>query len=161
LKKVRTGIGYDIHRLDEGRRLILGGVEIPHTKGLMGHSDGDVLIHAVIDALLGAMGDKDIGQCFPDTNPAYKNIQSTELLASVAIQLKQRDCEILNIDSIVIAEEPKLGPHIPAMKDILCPMLGLHIKDLGIKAKTREGLGDVGEGRAIAAWAVATIEAPA
>ncbi len=161
MKKVRTGIGYDIHRLDEGRRLILGGVEIPHPKGLMGHSDGDVLIHAVIDALLGAMGDKDIGQCFPDTNPAYKNIQSTELLVSVAIQLKQRDYEILNIDSIVIAEEPKLGPHIPAMKDILCPILGLQIKDLGIKAKTREGLGDVGEGRAIAAWAVATIEAPA
>ncbi len=161
MKKVRTGIGYDIHRLDEGRRLILGGVEIPHPKGLVGHSDGDVLIHAVIDALLGAMGDKDIGQCFPDTNPAYKNIQSTELLVSVAIQLKQRDYEILNIDSIVIAEEPKLGPHIPAMKDILCPILGLQIKDLGIKAKTREGLGDVGEGRAIAAWAVATIEAPA
>jgi len=161
LKKVRTGIGYDIHRLDEGRRLILGGVEIPHPKGLMGHSDGDVLIHAVIDALLGAMGDKDIGQCFPDTNSAYKNIQSTELLVSVAIQLKQRDYEILNIDSIVIAEEPKLGPHIPAMKDILCPILGLQIKDLGIKAKTREGLGDVGEGRAIAAWAVATIEVPA
>lgn len=161
MKKVRTGIGYDIHRLDEGRRLILGGVEIPHPKGLVGHSDGDVLIHAVIDALLGAMGDKDIGQCFPDTNPAYKNIQSTELLVSVAIQLKQRDYEILNIDSIVIAEEPKLGPHIPAMKDILCPILGLQIKDLGIKAKTREGLGDVGEGRAMAAWAVATIEAPA
>ena len=156
-KMVRTGIGYDIHRLDEGRRLVVGGVAIPFSKGLVGHSDGDVLIHAVIDALLGAMGGKDIGQCFPDTNPVYKDIQSTELLVSVAIQLKQRDCEICNIDSIVIAEEPKLAPHIPAMKDILCPILGLPVKDLGIKAKTREGLGDVGEGRAIAAWAVATI----
>ena len=159
MTKVRTGIGYDIHRLDEGRRLILGGVEIPHPKGLMGHSDGDVLIHAVIDALLGAMGDKDIGQCFPDTNPAYKNIQSTELLVSVVIQLKQSDYEIQNIDSIVIAEEPKLGPHIPAMKDILCPILGLSLKDLGIKAKTREGLGDIGKGLAIEAWATVTIAA--
>ena len=156
-KKVRTGIGYDIHRLDEGRRLVVGGVEIPFSRGLVGHSDGDVLIHAVIDALLGAMGEKDIGQCFPDTNPVYKDIQSTELLVSVAIQLKQRDCEICNVDSIVIAEEPKLAPHIPAMKDILCPILGLPVKDLGIKAKTREGLGDVGEGRAMAAWAVATV----
>lgn len=156
-KIVRTGIGYDIHRLDEGHRLVLGGVEISFAKGLVGHSDGDVLIHAVIDALLGAMGEKDIGQCFPDTNPAYKNIRSTELLVSVAIQLKQKDYEICNIDSIVIAEEPKLAPFIPAMKDNLCPILGLPVQDLGIKAKTQEGLGDVGEGRAIAAWAVATI----
>jgi 2-C-methyl-D-erythritol 2,4-cyclodiphosphate synthase len=156
-KLVRTGIGYDIHRLDAGRRLVLGGVEIPFSRGLVGHSDGDVLIHAVIDALLGSMGDKDIGQCFPDTNPAYRNIRSTELLVSVAIQLKARDYEVCNIDSIVVAEEPKLAPFIPAMKDILCPILGLPVKDLGIKAKTREGLGDVGEGRAIAAWAVATI----
>jgi 2-C-methyl-D-erythritol 2,4-cyclodiphosphate synthase len=157
IKKIRTGIGYDIHRLDEGRRLVLGGVEIPFSRGLVGHSDGDVLIHAVIDALLGAMGEKDIGQCFPDTNPAYRDIQSTELLVSVAIQLKQGDYEVCNIDSIVVAEEPKLAPFIPAMKDILCPILGLPVKDLGIKAKTREGLGDVGDGRAIAAWAVATI----
>ena len=156
-QKVRTGIGYDIHRLDVGHRLVLGGIEIPFSRGLVGHSDGDVLVHAVIDALLGAMGDKDIGQCFPDTNPVYRNIQSTELLVSVAIQLKQRDYEVSNIDSIVVAEEPKLAPFIPAMKDILCPILGLPVKDLGIKAKTREGLGDVGEGRAIAAWAVATI----
>ncbi len=155
----RTGIGYDIHRLEEGRRLVLGGVQVPHAKGLLGHSDGDVLIHAVIDALLGAMGEKDIGQCFPDTNPAYKNIPSTELLVSVAIQLKQGDYEVVNVDSIIIAEEPKLNPHIPGMKSILCPILGLSLKDLGIKAKTREGMGDIGQGRAIEAWATATIAA--
>ena len=153
----RTGIGYDIHRLEEGRRLILGGVEVPHPRGLAGHSDGDVLIHAVIDALLGAMGERDIGQCFPDTNPVYKNIQSTELLVSIAIQLKQRDLEVVNIDSIIIAEEPKLNPYIPSMKNILCPILGVSLKDLGIKAKTQEGLGDIGEGRAIAAWATAML----
>ena len=153
----RTGIGYDIHRLEEGRKLILGGVEVPHPRGLAGHSDGDVLIHAVIDALLGAMGEKDIGQCFPDTNPVYKNIHSTELLVSIAIQLKQRDLEVVNIDSIIIAEEPKINPHIPSMKNILCPILGVSLKDLGIKAKTQEGLGDIGEGRAIAAWATAML----
>jgi len=159
LTQYRTGIGYDIHRLEEGRRLVLGGVEVPHTKGLLGHSDGDALIHAVIDALLGAMGEKDIGQCFPDTNPAFKNIQSTELLESVAIQLKQRDYEVVNVDSIIIAEEPKLTPHIPGMKSILCPILGLGLKDLGIKAKTREGMGDIGQGLAIEAWATVTIAA--
>jgi 2-C-methyl-D-erythritol 2,4-cyclodiphosphate synthase len=116
-----------------------------------------VLIHAVIDALLGAMGERDIGQCFPDTNPVYKNIQSTELLVSIAIQLKQRDLEVVNIDSIIIAEEPKLNPYIPSMKNILCPILGVSLKDLGIKAKTQEGLGDIGEGRAIAAWATAML----
>ncbi len=149
----RTGIGYDIHRLAEGRRLILGGVEVPHPKGLAGHSDGDVLIHALVDALLGAMGEKDIGQCFPDTNPVYKNIQSTELLVAIAIQLKQRNLEVVNIDSIIIAQEPKLNAFIPSMKNILCPILGITLKDLGIKAKTQEGLGDIGEGRAVAAWA--------
>ena len=159
MTQYRTGIGYDIHRLEEGRRLVLGGVEVPHTKGLLGHSDGDALIHAVIDALLGAMGEKDIGQCFPDTNPAFKNIQSTELLESVAIQLKQRDYEVVNVDSIIIAEEPKLTPHIPGMKSILCPILGLGLKDLGIKAKTREGMGDIGQGLAIEAWATVTIAA--
>jgi 2-C-methyl-D-erythritol 2,4-cyclodiphosphate synthase len=159
LIKIRTGIGYDSHRLEEGRRLVLGGTEIPFAKGLVGHSDGDVLIHAVIDALLGAMGEKDIGQCFPDTNPVFKNIRSTELLVSVAILLKQRNYEIQNLDSIIIAEEPKLNPYIPSMKGILCPILGLRPQDFSIKAKTQEGLGDIGSGRAMAAWAVATLEA--
>ena len=155
----RTGIGYDIHRLEEGSKLVLGGVDIPYAKGLVGHSDGDVLVHAIIDALLGAMGEKDIGQCFPNTDPVYRNIRSTELLVSVAIQLKQRDYEVVNIDSIIVAEEPMLNPHIPEMKHLLCPILGLSLKDLGIKAKTREGMGDAGEGRAIEAWATATITA--
>lgn len=155
--KLRNGIGYDIHRLEPGRKLILGGVEIPSAKGLLGHSDGDVLIHAVIDALLGAMGDRDIGQCFPDNNPAYRNIRSTEMLVSIAIRLKQNEFEVLNIDSVVVMETPRLAPHIPAMKNILCPILGLDIKALGIKAKTHEGLGELGRGEAVAAWATALI----
>jgi 2-C-methyl-D-erythritol 2,4-cyclodiphosphate synthase len=150
---LKTGIGYDIHRLEAGRPLVLGGIQIPSPKGLVGHSDGDVLIHAMIDALLGAMGEKDIGQCFPDTHPAFKNIRSTELLVSVAVRLKQHDFEILNLDTVVVAEAPRLAPHIPAMKDVLCPILGLGLRDLGIKAKTNEGVGELGRGEAIAAWA--------
>jgi len=151
--QIKTGIGYDIHKLQPGRKLYLGGSEIPYSKGLLGHSDGDCLIHAIIDALLGALGEKDIGQCFPDTNPAYKNIRSTEMLASIAVRLKKMDFEIANVDSIIIAEEPNLNEYIPQMKNTLCPILGLDIKDLGIKAKTNEGIGDIGQGNAIAAWA--------
>ena len=151
--KVRTGIGYDIHRLEAGRPLFIGGAEIAHALGLLGHSDGDVLIHAIIDALLGALGEKDIGQCFPDTDPEVKDIRSTDLLASVSAMLKNRRAEILNIDTIVVAERPKLAPHIGAMKGALSPILGLDVNDLSIKAKTHEGMGEVGEGKAIAAWA--------
>ncbi len=150
--QIKTGIGYDIHRLEPGRKLYLGGLEIPYSKGLLGHSDGDCLIHAIIDALLGALGEKDIGQCFPDTNPAYKNIRSTEMLISIAVRLKEMDFEIANVDSIIIAEEPNLNEYIPQMKNALCPILGLDIKDLGIKAKTNEGIGNIGQGNAIAAW---------
>ncbi len=156
--KIRTGIGYDIHRLVAGRPLFIGGAEIPHTLGLLGHSDGDVLIHAIIDALLGALGEKDIGQCFPDTDPALKNIQSTKLLALVALRLKENQAEILNVDTIVVAEQPKLAPHVSAMKKVLCPILGLGEKDLSIKAKTHEGMGEVGEGKAIAAWATVLLQ---
>ena len=156
---LRIGIGYDIHRLAEGRPLVLGGKTIDFPKGLKGHSDGDVLVHALIDALLGAMGEKDIGQCFPDTDPAYKDIPSTELLVSVAARLTQRDWEVQNVDSIIIAEKPHLNTHIPAMKDMLCPILGVSPQAFGIKAKTQEGLGDVGAGRAMAAWAVVTLRA--
>ena len=146
-------MGYDLHRLESGRKLYLGGVEIPFPKGLKGHSDGDCLIHAMADALLGAMGEKDIGQCFPDTDETYKDIRSTELLVMVMKMLQERDLVIINIDAIIIAEEPKLADHIPRMKKALGPLLGLGAEDLGIKAKTNEGIGLLGLGEAMAAWA--------
>ncbi|MCK4758963.1 MAG: 2-C-methyl-D-erythritol 2,4-cyclodiphosphate synthase, partial [Candidatus Aminicenantes bacterium] len=137
--KIRTGIGYDIHRLEEGRKLFLGGVEIDFPKGLRGHSDGDCLIHAIIDALLGAAGKDDIGQLFPDTDPQYKDVRSTELLKKAMDLIRERGMAVVNIDSIVIAEKPKLAPYIPRMKEVLCPILGMGKEDLGIKAKTNEG----------------------
>lgn len=151
--KIKIGTGYDIHRLEKGRKLFLGGLEIDFPKGLVGHSDGDCLIHAIIDALLGAMGEEDIGQTFPDSDPKYKDIRSTELLIEIVNILKRRDFEILNIDSIIVAEAPKLAPHIPRMKEILVPILGIEGSDLGIKAKTQEGMGVLGQGKAIASWA--------
>ncbi|MCK4494887.1 MAG: 2-C-methyl-D-erythritol 2,4-cyclodiphosphate synthase [Candidatus Aminicenantes bacterium] len=158
--KIKTGLGYDIHKLEERRKLFLGGIEIPYRKGLLGHSDGDCLIHAIIDALLGAMGDKDIGQIFPDTDPKYKDIRSTELLNRIVSQLDGKNAEILNIDSIILAEEPHLSSYIPRMKEILCPILQIGQEDLGIKAKTNEGLGVIGQGEAIAAWAQVLIKLP-
>ena len=151
--KIRTGIGYDIHKLEEGRRLFLGGVEIPSPKGLIGHSDGDCLIHAVIDALLGASGDRDIGQLFPDSDLEYKDVRSTELLKEVISRLKKNKITIVNIDSIIVAEEPMLAPYIPRMKEVLCSILGTEGDDFGIKAKTNEGIGEIGRGEAIASWA--------
>ena len=148
--KIRTGIGYDIHRLEEGRKLFLGGVELDFPKGLRGHSDGDCLIHAIIDALLGATGRDDIGQLFPDTDPEYKDMRSTELLKRVMDLVRERGMAVVNIDSIVIAEKPKISPYIPRMKEILCPILGTEEQDLGIKAKTNEGLGAIGKEEAIA-----------
>jgi len=156
--KIKTGLGYDIHKLEERRKLFLGGIEIPYHKGLLGHSDGDCLIHAIIDALLGAMGDKDIGQIFPDTDPEYKDIRSTELLNRIVSQLDGKNAEILNIDSIILAEEPHFSSYIPRMKEILCPILQIGQEDLGIKAKTNEGLGVIGRGEAIAAWAQVLIK---
>ncbi len=150
--KIKTGLGYDIHRLVEGRKLFLGGVKIDFPKGLKGHSDGDCLIHALIDALLGAAGEKDIGQIFPDTDPRYNDIQSTALLKKVVGMINEKDMEILSIDSIIIAEKPKLAPFIRQMKEVLCPILGVGRDDLGIKAKTNEGLGEIGQGVAIASW---------
>ena len=156
--KIKTGLGFDVHRLAEGRILYLGGVEIPFSKGLIGHSDGDCLIHAIIDALLGAVGEKDIGQHFPDTDPQYEGIRSTELLETTTSLLREKGAEILNIDSIVLAEKPVLGPHIPRMKETLSAILGLREDDLGIKAKTNEGMGLVGQGDVIAAWASVLIK---
>ncbi|MGD2295518.1 MAG: 2-C-methyl-D-erythritol 2,4-cyclodiphosphate synthase [Candidatus Aminicenantes bacterium] len=155
---MRTGIGYDVHRLERGRKLFLGGVEIDFPKGLSGHSDGDCLIHAIIDALLGAAGQDDIGQLFPDTDPQYKNMRSTELLKNVMGLIRGRGMAVVNIDSIVIAEKPKINPYILRMKQVLCPLLGMEKEDLGIKAKTNEGLGMIGKEEAIASLAQALIQ---
>ena len=155
---IRAGLGYDIHRFERGRKLYLGGVEIPFTLGLAGHSDGDCLIHAIIDALLGASGEGDIGQLFPDTDPAFKDIRSTELLKEAVEKLKAKGMEIMSIDSIVIAEEPRLASHILGMKKVLSPILGLETERLSIKAKTNEGIGLIGKKRAVASWALALVK---
>lgn len=156
--KTKIGIGYDIHRLQEGKKLFLGGVEIPFSKGSVGHSDGDCLVHAIIDALLGAMGEGDIGQLFPDTDPQFRDIRSIAMLEAVRDRLRQKKGIINHIDCIVIAEAPKIGPHVPRMKEILCPLLQIEAGDLGIKAKTNEGIGPLGKGEAIAALAHALID---
>ncbi len=156
--KIRVGFGYDIHRLEEGKRLFLGGMEIPFSKGLAGHSDGDCLIHSIIDALLGALGEKDIGQQFPDTDDEYLNIRSTILLKKVAIMLNDRGAEVLNIDSVIIAEQPKLNTVIPEMKKHLCDILNINRASLGIKAKTNEGLDATGRGEAVAAYVTVLIK---
>lgn len=158
--KFKTGLGYDIHRLVDGKKLFLGGAEIPFAKGLLGHSDGDCLIHAICDALLGALADKDIGHHFPQTDSRYRNIRSTELLKKVVRRLEDRKAKIAHVDTLVIAEEPRLAPFIPQMKEALCLILQIGPEDLGIKARTNEELGPIGRGEAIAAWATALIEIP-
>ncbi|HDT13962.1 MAG TPA: 2-C-methyl-D-erythritol 2,4-cyclodiphosphate synthase [Candidatus Aminicenantes bacterium] len=156
----RIGIGYDIHRLEPGRPLVLGGIEVPHASGLAGHSDGDALVHAVIDALLGALGEGDIGTLFPDTDPRFEGARSLGLLETVMGRLRSRGGTVVNVDTVIVAEEPKMGPYIPAMKAALGPALGLPEAAVGIKAKTNEGLGPVGEKRAIACYAVALVDLP-
>lgn len=158
--KIKSGLGYDIHRLVEGRKLFLGGVEIPFAKGLLGHSDGDCLIHAIIDALLGALGEKDIGSHFPETDGRFKDIRSTKLLEEVAQKLDRDKVRIAHVDSLVIAEEPRLTPIIPEMKKVLCSILEIEPQDLGIKARTNEALDAIGQGEAIAAWATVLLEIP-
>lgn len=150
----RIGIGYDIHKLIEGRDLIIGGVKITHEKGLLGHSDADVLIHAIIDAMLGALALDDIGTLFPDTDPKYKDIDSTVLLKHVYDLIKSKGFKIINIDSNIIAQAPKMMPYIPKMKDILCRILNISHEDISIKAKTKEKLDAVGQKLAIEANAV-------
>jgi 2-C-methyl-D-erythritol 2,4-cyclodiphosphate synthase len=157
---LKIGFGYDIHRLEAGRKLFLGGIEVPSSTGLLGHSDGDALIHAVIDALLGALGEGDIGALFPDTDPRYEGVRSTGLLEAIVGLVRARGAEVVNVDSVIVAEEPKMGPHIPAMKTALSPILGVPPSAIGIKAKTNEGLGPVGEKRAIACSAVALLRFP-
>jgi 2-C-methyl-D-erythritol 2,4-cyclodiphosphate synthase len=155
---IKIGVGYDIHRLEPGRRLVLGGVEIPHPLGLAGHSDGDCLVHAVIDALLGAEGETDIGRLYPDTDPRTEGVRSTALLAEVVGRLAGAGIKVLHVDAVVVAENPKLGPVFPRMKEVLTPLLGLPASGLGLKAKTNEGLGPVGREEAVACWAVALVE---
>ena len=154
----KIGIGYDIHRLVEGRDLIIGGVKITHEKGLLGHSDADVLIHAIIDALLGAVALDDIGTLFPDTDPQYKDADSTLLLRNVYRKVQQEGYRINNIDSNIIAQSPKMMPYIPKMKQALANILGLAPTDISIKAKTKEKLDAVGENKAIEANAVVLLE---
>ena len=156
--KIRVGLGYDIHRLSEGRPLYLGGVKIPFPKGLLGHSDGDCLIHALVDAILGAMGERDIGGLFPDSDPRFKDIESVKLLERTAGMLWERKGKILNADTLIIAQEPRLAEYIPGMKEALCPLLKVEGSALGIKPRTNEGLGEIGQGEAIAAWATVLLQ---
>lgn len=150
----RIGLGYDIHTLCEGRDLIIGGVKITHEKGLMGHSDADVLIHAIIDALLGALALSDIGTLFPDTDKKYKDIDSTILLKNVYEKILEKDYEIVNIDSNIIAQEPKMMPYIPKMRETIDKVIKIGQHNISIKAKTNEKMDAVGEKLAIEAHAV-------
>ena len=158
MQRVRIGHGYDVHRLTEGRKLILGGVEIPWERGLLGHSDADVLAHAVMDALLGAAGLGDIGKHFPDTDPAYTGADSLKLLEHVAGLLREQGFAVGNVDATILAQRPKLAPHIPRMRDNLARAMGADPSQVNVKATTEEGLGFTGSGEGMAAHAVALIE---
>lgn len=153
-----VGFGYDVHRLEPGRRLILGGVLIPHDRGLLGHSDADVLVHAIMDAILGAMGEPDIGHQFPNTDPRFAGASSVALLNQVVAKMAAAGYRLRNIDSTVLAEEPKLAPYISQMREALAAVLGLPPQRVSIKATTNEGLGFVGRREGIAAHAVALLE---
>jgi 2-C-methyl-D-erythritol 2,4-cyclodiphosphate synthase len=153
----KIGIGYDIHRLVEGRKLFLGGVEIPYIKGLLGHSDGDALLHAICDALLGALGEGDIGEHFPDTDPQYHNVSSVELLKAVKNLVEEKKFMIANIDTVVIAQEPKLIPFKKQIRGKIAQILDIKEDCVNIKAKTNEGLGEIGREEGIAAYAAVNI----
>ena len=155
---MRIGHGYDVHRLTEGRRLVIGGVEIPYEKGLLGHSDADVLLHAISDALLGAAALGDIGKLFPDSDPAFKDADSLVLLRRVGARLRTAGFTPVNIDATVIAQAPKLAPHINEMRRRIAHALNMQIGDVSVKATTEEGLGFSGEGLGIAAHAVCLID---
>lgn len=154
----RSGIGYDLHRLAAGLKLMVGGVEVPHDKGSVGHSDGDVLSHALCDALLGAASLGDIGTHFPDTDPRWKGASSLLFLEHARELLDERSLRISHIDAVVICERPKLGPHFPRMREALAKSLGISQQQINLKAKTNEGTGEIGRGEAIAAHAIATLE---
>ncbi len=154
---MRVGLGYDAHRLVEGRPLILGGVAIPYHLGLLGHSDADVLTHAIGDALLGAVGAGDLGSHFPDKDPAYKDISSLILLGRIMAMVRDRGFAPVNVDATVVAQAPRLAPHLPEMRARLAPILGLAPEDVSIKATTTEHLGFAGRGEGIAAYAVVLV----
>ena len=154
----RIGLGYDIHKLTEGRNLVIGGVKITHEKGLLGHSDADVLIHAIIDAMLGALALSDIGTLFPDTDELYKDADSTILLKEVYNLIKEKKYVIENLDSNIIAQQPKMMPYIPKMKEILCHILEVEPERISIKAKTNEKMDAVGQELAIEAHAVVLLK---
>ena len=153
----RCGIGYDAHRLVSGRKLILGGVKIPHPRGLEGHSDADVLSHAIADAILGALGAGDIGKHFPNTEESIRGISSIEILRHVATIAAQKNARLLNVDATVLAEAPKISPHITAMQEKIADALGVKANAISIKATTNEGLGAIGRSEGMAAMAVASV----
>lgn len=155
---MRIGQGYDVHKLIEGRKLILGGVDISYEKGLLGHSDADVLLHAIMDALLGAAALGDIGKHFPDNDNSYKGISSIELLKKVSLLLKEKNYSIINVDSTIIAQRPKLAPYIYDMRVNIADALGIDVERVSVKATTEEGLGFTGEGLGIASSAVCLID---
>jgi 2-C-methyl-D-erythritol 2,4-cyclodiphosphate synthase len=154
---MRIGHGYDVHRLVPGRKLILGGVDIPFPQGLLGHSDADVLVHAVCDAILGAMGEGDIGRHFPDSDPAYRGASSLGLLAEVMSLARAKGYGIGNVDATIVAQQPRMAPHIPVMREHLARVLGCEVDRVNIKATTTEELGFTGRGEGIAAYAVALV----
>ena len=156
--KIRIGLGFDVHKLVEGRDLWMGGVKIPHTLGLLGHSDADVLIHAICDAILGAANMRDIGYHFPDTAGEYKDIDSKILLRTTVALVREKGYEIGNIDATICAERPKMNPHIPEMQRVLSEVMSIDVDDISIKATTTEKLGFTGREEGISAYAVALIE---
>ena len=158
MTNLRIGHGYDVHRLVEGRKLILGGVDIPWEKGLLGHSDADVLVHAVMDALTGAARLGDIGKLFPDTDPRYAGISSLKLLAEVGRLLGEKGFAVVNIDAVLLAQAPKVGPYRPQMAANIAAALGIDLEQVNVKATTEEGLGFTGDGSGMAAHAMALLE---
>ena len=155
-----TGIGYDVHRFAENRALILGGVEVPHTHGLDGHSDADVLVHAIADAVLGAIGERDIGHHFPNSDESIRGISSLEILRKAGAFVGEKGGRVINIDATLIAEAPKIGPHVAQMRENLAAALGIPVARVGVKATTNERMGFLGRGEGIAAMAVASVLLP-
>jgi 2-C-methyl-D-erythritol 2,4-cyclodiphosphate synthase len=155
--RYKLGIGYDIHRLVEGRKLFIGGIEIPYSKGLSGHSDADVLLHAICDALLGAASERDIGELFPNTDPKYHNISSMELFKTVADLIRKRDFQVNNIDAVVILEEPKISPFKKLIQENIAGVLKIKEDSVNLKTKSNEEMGEIGKKEAIACYAIAML----